>query len=278
MELLQLRYFLESAKTGSFAKAAEKYMVPASSVSASIRRLEQELGQRLFSRTANRIALNQNGQRFLKTVSSVLSDLDQAVNDVVNPPDQQVIRMLVLSYRHPLTNLIIAYRKTHPGVAFELCIDYKTDDLSQYDIIVGTPDPKLEDYAWFDLCDCQVFLQVTDTHPLCDKTLTLAQLQEYPFVTMGGNMHEIIISACKKAGFTPNIIATVNDTVCYKKIMLSGDVIGHCRNRGNAPGAGLSFLNVVDFNEHQKIRVYYKAASAVGSIKNFLEFLKTTHV
>ena len=34
MELLQLRYFYESAKNENFAKTAEKYMVPASSVSA----------------------------------------------------------------------------------------------------------------------------------------------------------------------------------------------------------------------------------------------------
>ena len=31
MELLQLRYFYESAKNENFAKTAEKYMVPASS-------------------------------------------------------------------------------------------------------------------------------------------------------------------------------------------------------------------------------------------------------
>ena len=40
MELLQLRYFFESAKNENFAKTAEKYMVPASSVSASVKRLE----------------------------------------------------------------------------------------------------------------------------------------------------------------------------------------------------------------------------------------------
>ena len=44
MELLQLRYFYESAKNENFAKTAEKYMVPASSISASVKRLEEELG------------------------------------------------------------------------------------------------------------------------------------------------------------------------------------------------------------------------------------------
>lgn len=47
MEFLQLRYFYESAQNENFAKTAEKFMVPASSVSASVKRLEQELGVEL---------------------------------------------------------------------------------------------------------------------------------------------------------------------------------------------------------------------------------------
>ena len=43
MEILQLRYFFESAKNESFTKTAEKFMVPPSSVSASVRLLENSL-------------------------------------------------------------------------------------------------------------------------------------------------------------------------------------------------------------------------------------------
>ena len=57
MELLQLRYFFDSSKNESFAKTAQKYMVPPSSVSASVKRLESELGCRLFDRQSNRIKL-----------------------------------------------------------------------------------------------------------------------------------------------------------------------------------------------------------------------------
>ena len=62
MEILQLRYFYETAMAESIAKTAQKYMVPASSVSASIKRLEQELGVELFVRTSNRISLSEKGK------------------------------------------------------------------------------------------------------------------------------------------------------------------------------------------------------------------------
>ena len=40
MELLQLQYFYDTSKTENFAKTAEKYLVPPSSVSASVKRLD----------------------------------------------------------------------------------------------------------------------------------------------------------------------------------------------------------------------------------------------
>ena len=42
MELLQLRYFYESAKTENFSHTAAKYLVSPSSVSISIKKLENE--------------------------------------------------------------------------------------------------------------------------------------------------------------------------------------------------------------------------------------------
>ena len=48
MEFLQLRYFYESAKNKSFAVTAKNHMVPTSSVSASVKRLEKEFGTNLF--------------------------------------------------------------------------------------------------------------------------------------------------------------------------------------------------------------------------------------
>ena len=57
MEILQLRYFYESAKSQNFTVTAKKYMVPVSAVSSSIKRLEKELGCQLFDRDTNRIRL-----------------------------------------------------------------------------------------------------------------------------------------------------------------------------------------------------------------------------
>jgi len=76
----QLRYFYESAMAESFSKTARKYMVPGSSASASVKRLEQKLGVELFVRTGNRILLTEKGKQFLSVVEESLSQLDTGVN------------------------------------------------------------------------------------------------------------------------------------------------------------------------------------------------------
>ena len=77
MELLQLTYFCDAAETQNFSKTAKKYTVPTSNISQCIRRLEEELGQPLFMRTANRIQLNERGKAFYKHFLSVGVKLDK---------------------------------------------------------------------------------------------------------------------------------------------------------------------------------------------------------
>ena len=82
MELLQLKYFYESATSESFTKTAEKHLIPVSSVSASIKRLEMELGCKLFDRTSNRITLNQNGKRFHRSLSLIFNELNTVLEEL----------------------------------------------------------------------------------------------------------------------------------------------------------------------------------------------------
>ena len=120
MEILQLRYFFESAKTESFAKTAEKYMVPTTSVSASVKRLENELGCKLFDRFSNRIMLNDNGRRFQKSLSVIFEELNEAVESLsaVNN-DNREIKILVRSMRSTIIDYIIEYKTKYPQITFK---------------------------------------------------------------------------------------------------------------------------------------------------------------
>ena len=80
MELIQLRYFVTIAETMSFTTAAEVLHVSQPALSYQMKRLEDELGTRLFDRSSRKIALSPDGEVFLpredaEIASAVLDSL-----------------------------------------------------------------------------------------------------------------------------------------------------------------------------------------------------------
>ncbi|RVX40734.1 DNA-binding transcriptional LysR family regulator [Nonomuraea polychroma] len=77
MELRQLQYFVAVAEEGGFARAAERLNIVQSAVSQQVRRLERELGVRLFDRSTRHVRLSAAGERLLPEVRTVLGAADR---------------------------------------------------------------------------------------------------------------------------------------------------------------------------------------------------------
>ncbi len=276
MELLQLRYFFESAQNESFSKTAEKYMVPISSVSASVKRLENELQCKLFDRTSNRIVLNENGKKLKDTLGSVFLELDRVVEELSLPRfDSREIKILVRAVRRDITDAIIEYGKKHPHVAFKIHFDFDKAGLDTYDIIIDEKKDEYPAFERFELFNMKIIMKVAASNPLSKKRLVLKQLSKENFVSLGedSNMHKMLISAARRVGFTPNVVAQINDLECYEKMIACGRGIGLGKQL-NPPEAGISYLNVVDFDERYIVYAHYKESAFYGNVEHFLKFLK----
>ena len=275
MELLQLRYFFESAQNENFTKTAKKYMVPTSSVSASVRRLETELGCKLFDRSSTRIILNNNGKRLRQSLYSVFAELDGAFEDLSVPDaDNREIKILVRAMRSAITDYIIEYSKKYSHIAFQTVFDFGETELEKYDIIIDEKRDNLPDYESFELFNMNIRMKVSSNSLLLKEKLRLKQLQDRPFVSMGenSNMQRILNNACKRAGFMPHIVAQINDIRCYEKLIASGIGIG--LGRENSEDRGISYLDVSDFDERYVVHAYFKSQNNYGNVMKFLEFLK----
>lgn len=279
MELLQLRYFFESAKNGSFAKTAEKHMVPTSSVSASVKRLEQELGCKLFDRTCNRIKVNANGDKLYKTLGMIFPELDTAIRSLTNPDeDLREIRMLVRSVRKIITNRILDYSSKNPKTSFKTTFDLTETNLDGYDIII---DEKKEGYSHmecFPLCKRTIRLKVGEGSPLLGKKLSLRDLKSMAFISYGeqSNTHKILVDACKNAGFVPNIVVQCNDIDCHEKLVKEGLGIGIGFEDDSKGAERKLFLDVGDFCREYNVYCFYKNSAYYGNIKHFADYLKET--
>jgi DNA-binding transcriptional LysR family regulator len=76
MDLRQLRYFRAIARTGSFSAAAAGEFVVQSALSQQIRKLENEIGFKLFERTTRSVRLTRAGERLLPLAERALQDVD----------------------------------------------------------------------------------------------------------------------------------------------------------------------------------------------------------
>lgn len=275
MELLQLRYFYESAQSESFTRTAEKYMIPVSSVSASVRRLEKELNCKLFDRASNRIALNQNGQRLQQSLCLIFDELDK-VTEALSVPnsDNREIRILIRAIRNNITDYIIEYNKKYPHITFKTVFDLGETELNNYDIIIDEKSFSYPEFDGFELCNMKIYMEVSSDSPLLGRKLKLKQLYNQPFISLSGNsnMHKILIQSCKQAGFTPRIVAQINDNECYKKMIESGIGIGLGRKKTNS--GKTASLDISDFDKRYIVYAYYKSHDNYGNISHFLDFLK----
>jgi DNA-binding transcriptional LysR family regulator len=82
MNLPQLRYFLASARLGSFSAAADELHLTQPGVSDQVRRLEAELGTPLFTRVGRGLMLTSAGRAFRPYAERVLLAVDEATESV----------------------------------------------------------------------------------------------------------------------------------------------------------------------------------------------------
>jgi DNA-binding transcriptional LysR family regulator len=95
MELRQLRYFVAVAEELHFRRAAERLYVAQPAVSEQIRKLEVELGVRLFNRTNRRVELSDAGAAMLDEARRALAQADTARLAARNAGDRAVTRLRV---------------------------------------------------------------------------------------------------------------------------------------------------------------------------------------
>lgn len=282
MELLQLRYFYESAKNENFSKTASIFMVPATSVSASIKRLENELGCQLFDRSSNRIYLNANGQLLQKALCSIFRELDNVTNELsIHNKDTRTIKILNRSMRRKITDLITEYKSNHPKVSFKTVFIYD-EDYSSYDIIIDDDKDIYNGYDRIELFNMRLRLKCSAKSGLHKQKLSLNQLCDLSFISMDpqSNMHKILEKACHRVGFTPNVSIVCNDIECYEKFIASDMGIGIAREEKSSKGSSsmICDIDVVDFSEFYTVYAYYNKKEYYGNVKNFVEFLRSKSI
>ena len=177
MELLQLTYFCSAAEKENFSKTAKEYNVPASNISQSIHRLENEIGTKLFDRTANRIRLNEKGKMFYKDVKNALMFIDNATKKIYEQEEiSGEIRILANTNRRIVTAAMEIFEEQYNGVSF--FINHSLDeDIDKYDLIITDRIINRNDFTKQLLMVDEILLAMSVSNPFANKEILLSDLE-----------------------------------------------------------------------------------------------------
>ena len=124
MDIEQLRSFLAVADELHFGRAAERLHVAQPPLSRTIKRLERELGTRLFDRNTRSVRLTSSGQALMDPAKEVLDALRRA-ETAVRSADHGEVGTVRIAFAGVSTHRLVArlarvVRSQRPGIQLEL--------------------------------------------------------------------------------------------------------------------------------------------------------------
>ena len=122
VELLQLRYFLEVAKSEHVTRSAQKLRVSQPSLTQAISRLERELGVQLFEPEGRGIRLTEAGRFYSKRIAQAVAEIDSATSELVRFDEERssIVRINVVSASNIVIDAVAEWRAQHPAAKFQI--------------------------------------------------------------------------------------------------------------------------------------------------------------
>ena len=222
MELRHLRYFVAVAEEGHVTRAAERLGIQQPPLSQQIRALEAELDTLLLRRKPRGVELTPAGRAFFDEATAILARVGDAVAATKRVARGEQGRIGIgftssASFHPFVPRAIRAFRETHPLVALALEESGTTElaaglRAAQIDVaFVRSPVGEAPDLTVRPLLEEPMVAALPSGHRLGNAPgpLPLATLAGEIFILyrrpVGPGLHDAIIAACDRAGFSPQI-------------------------------------------------------------------------
>lgn len=231
MDLSNLVYFKTVVETGSMSKAAQELFISQPALSASISKLEAEIGVKLFDRSNRRIILNRAGEEYYEKVVSALDALSQGQHNAraAAADSGESISLAAFTYIS-FSTVVQPFLQLRPNCKFKL-LQFDRDrilkKLSNYEIdfcLTCTPvvSPRVECYH---MLTQKLYLTVPSNHPLAKKRyVNLDEVKNEPFICTdrASPLYDVTMHCFEVAGFSPNIVCELSTASLMAGMINSG--------------------------------------------------------
>lgn len=200
MELTQIKYFVKLAEELNFTEAAKKLFITQSTLSLSIKRMEEECGIPLFDRIGKSTYLTDSGRIFLDFARRALKETEtglQCIKEINGIYTGRLIIGVTYSLHDILNNCILVFTDKFPDAGLSIVESNSVKDLEEM-VLNGDIDfaltyasskmsPILECNQLFETPLCVI---AQKNHPVTkyDK-IALNKLNQYPFIFFPHGIH-----------------------------------------------------------------------------------------
>ena len=224
MELAKLRYFYTVAKLGHVTRAAEEIHIAQPALTKAIKQLEEVLGVPLFYKKGRNIRTTAFGEYLKGKLEGILMQLDSipAELESLKAEQSRTVKINVLAASTAVTDAVVAYKKRHPEIIFQLIRSPKE---TQCDISVATDAADLSALPAVSktlAIEERIYLAVPKDSRYAEKdSITLSLVKDEGFVHMAGSrlFSAICDRFCVNAGFKPHISFESDSHVAVKNII-----------------------------------------------------------
>lgn len=266
MDLYQIRYFLAIAETGSFTKAAERLFVSQPSLSAGIKKLEQELGVKLFERGGRRAIPTPAGKFFWKKATNILNEYQVTLQELKGFHHQPTLRLGSIRAIQiaSLAALIRDFQVEHSNVLIEL-LDGTLEDLRKWledgeiDLAITILDVREDPKTSLALFHQRRMLAVPTSHPLAQrKTVRLIELDGQPYIErMHCELHGETRQLFESKGIHPRVVYRANHEEWAISLVSAGLGFAIMPELQNIPG--VVYIPIVDLPLQRTVGLVWRS-------------------
>jgi DNA-binding transcriptional LysR family regulator len=220
VELRHLRYFVAVAEELHFRRAAERLYVAQPAVSEQVRKLEQELGVRLFDRNQRSVSLTVAGTALLEEARHILRHAEAAQEAARTAGDRAAMRLRIGHLADSLpTGVARAMRRLgsiapnvrvdlSTGPALRLVEDLRAGRLDAAVVALPVPASGLRTT----LVDTQGAVAVlpADHRSAGESSIDLARIAPERLVMLPRDVnppfHDAVVALCHRAGLSPTFV------------------------------------------------------------------------
>jgi LysR family hydrogen peroxide-inducible transcriptional activator len=267
MQIHQLRYFCAVARTGSFTRAAQQEHLAQPSLSQQIRKLEDELGIRLFDRLGRSVRLTQPGEAFLPRAEAIVRQVADAKIEIQELAGAErgklVIGAIPTIAPYFLPSCLASFARKFPHVQISVVEEVTNGLLNRVHqgavdlalLALPVPAPHCVSRELFRE---RLYVVVPQDHRLAASAhVHLAQIANDPFLLLkeGHCFRENTLAACGRARLQPNVVFESGQFTTILAMVAAGTGVSVVPEMAVEKREGCRFLLLADEGSYRRVGI-----------------------